>query len=102
MIFVFETITIINCQYNPGLGWRWRPTVATWPDNWSRESISWTRCQDLDTPQWANIYFLRTFIVVLHNLNIVMGVGWAEGARRTTSQMGKSLELIVCNCEDEW
>ena len=56
-----------------------RPTVATLPYNWYRESISWTRCQDLDTPQWANIYFLRTFIVVLHNLNIVMGVGERGG-----------------------
>ena len=39
--------------------------------------------------------------MVLHNLNIVVGVGRGE-AGGTTIQMGKSLELIVCNCEDEW
>ena len=66
----------------------------TWPHNCYRQE------HQLDTPQWANIYFLRTFIVVLHNLHIVRRMGGGGGG--ATSQMDKSLELIVCNCEDEW
>ena len=39
--------------------------------------------------------------MVLHNLHIVRRMGGGEGGG-ATSQMDKSLELIVCNCKDEW
>ena len=65
----------------------------TWPHNCYRQE------HQLDTPQWANIYFLRTFIVVLHNLHIVRRMGGGGGGQPTrwTNLLNWSFVIVKMN-----